>query len=88
MGDSFKPKISVSGNKDPVLKQAEKDYMKVIEQKNLERVNRLKLMQKKNRYTAGIIGTTVLGIYFYSMYAIKQETFLDDFEEPAKILKE
>lgn len=30
------------------------------------------------------LGFSVLSIYGYSMYAVKQEKFLDDFEEPAK----
>lgn len=35
-------------------------------------------------YLAVALGVSVLGIYGYSMYAVKQEKFLDDFEEPAK----
>lgn len=30
------------------------------------------------------LGLGVLGIYGYSMFAVKQEHFLDDFEEPKK----
>lgn len=89
MGDrDFKPKIKSSGEKDPVLKQAELDYMKIIENKNIERVTKLDLMRKRNRYTAAALGVGVFGIYLYSMFAIKQETFLDDFNEPPKVLKE
>lgn len=32
-----------------------------------------------------ILGGTVFGIYLYSMFSVKQEKFLDDFEEPKKI---
>lgn len=89
MGDSgFNPKISGAGGQDPVLKKAELDYMKIIEQKNLERVKKLELIRKRNRLTGAAIGVSVFSIYLYSMYAVKQETFLDDFNEPAKILKE
>ncbi|KAF9411085.1 hypothetical protein SFRURICE_002575 [Spodoptera frugiperda] len=87
MGDSdsgFKPKIS-STAQDPVLKQAEIAYMKLIEQKNRERVQKLQQISKKNRLTGLVIGSGVLSVYLYSIFAVKQETFLDDFEEPVKI---
>jgi hypothetical protein len=86
MGDStFKPKISSTGNQDPVLKKAELDFMKIIEQKNLERVQKLQKINKRNRLTGAAIGAGVFGIYLYSIFAVKQETFLDDFNEPAKV---
>ncbi|CAK1550652.1 unnamed protein product [Leptosia nina] len=85
MGDSnFNPKIP-SGEQNPVLKKAELDYMKIIEQKNRERVAKLQQTAKRNRITGLSIGAGVFGIYLYSIFAVKQETFLDDFEEPAKI---
>ncbi|KAM3960744.1 coiled-coil domain containing 56 [Aphomia sociella] len=84
MGDSFKPKIS-TGKQDPVLRKAELDYMKVIEEKNRERVQKLQLIAKRNRITGLAIGAGVVSIYLYSIFAVKQETFLDDFNEPAKI---
>lgn len=31
-----------------------------------------------------LIGSAVVGIYGYSMFAVQQEKFLDDFDEPAK----
>ncbi|CAK1586508.1 unnamed protein product [Parnassius mnemosyne] len=86
MGDSdLKSKINNTDSKNPVLKQAELDYMKIIEQKNLERVQKLQQISKRNRITGCAIGAGVFGIYMYSIYAIKQETFLDDFDEPAKV---
>ncbi|CAB3259589.1 unnamed protein product [Arctia plantaginis] len=85
MGDStFKPKISRTAQ-DPVLKEAEKAYMKLIEEKNRERVQKLNIISKRNRITGLAIGTGVLGIYLYSIFAVKQETFLDDFNEPVKV---
>lgn len=87
MGDSdstFKPKIN-STAQDPVLKQAEISYMRLIEQKNRERVQRLQQISKKNRITGLAIGTGVFSVYLYSIFAVKQETFLDDFEEPVKV---
>ncbi|XP_032520379.1 cytochrome c oxidase assembly factor 3, mitochondrial [Danaus plexippus] len=82
MGDS--PNIK-AGKQDPVLKQAELDYIKIIEQKNRERVEKLQRITRRNRLTGLGIGAGVFGIYMYSILAVKQETFLDDFEEPAKV---
>ncbi|XP_004927183.2 cytochrome c oxidase assembly factor 3, mitochondrial [Bombyx mandarina] len=85
MGDSaYKPKISGT-QQDPVLKQAEIAYMKLIEERNRERVQKLQVISKRNRLTGFTIGAGVLGVYLYSIFAIKQETFLDDFDEPPKI---
>jgi Coiled-coil domain-containing protein 56 len=35
-------------------------------------------------FPAVSLGISVLGIYGYSMYAVQQEKFLDDFNEPIK----
>ncbi|CAG9798522.1 unnamed protein product [Chironomus riparius] len=69
---------------DRKLKQSEVDFMKLIEEQNIQRVLKLKKTRKNNILTAVALGVSVLGIYGYSMYAVKQEKFLDDFEEPAK----
>lgn len=84
MGD-FKPKISTTEGQNPVLKKAELDYMKLIEQMNAERVKKLQATARKNRLVGSSIGLSVFGIYLYSIFAVKQETFLDDFNEPAKV---
>lgn len=70
------------------FKQSELDFMKFIERQNLERVTKLKALRKRNVWTGLVIGGTVLSIYLYSMLAIKQEKFLDDFNEPQKISTE
>ncbi|XP_059050747.1 cytochrome c oxidase assembly factor 3, mitochondrial [Achroia grisella] len=85
MGDSFKPKVNTAGKQDPVLRKAELDYMRIIEEKNRERVQKLELIARRNRITGLSIGAGVLGIYLYSIFAVKQETFLDDFNEPEKV---
>lgn len=59
-----------------------KEYMKLIEKQNIERVQKLKRLKRNNILTGCLIGTGVLSIYLYSMFAVKQESFLDDFEEP------
>ena len=70
------------------LKQSEIDFMKVIEKQNLIRVAKLKALKRRNNLTGLIIGGTVISIYLYSMLAIKQEKFLDDFNEPQKVAVE
>lgn len=60
------------------------EYMQLIEKQNIERVQKLKHMRRNNLITGCLLGTGVLGIYFYSMYAVQQEKFLDDFNEPEK----
>lgn len=66
------------------LKKNDLDIIKFIEAQNLERAKKLIKIRTRNRLTAGTIGLGVLGIYAYSIYSVKQETFFDDFEEPAK----
>ncbi|XP_055529837.1 cytochrome c oxidase assembly factor 3, mitochondrial [Wyeomyia smithii] len=75
-------KISDSSRK---LKQSEIDFMRLIEKQNLQRVEKLQRMRRNNKITAFTLGGAVLGIYLYSMLSVKQEKFLDDFEEPLKV---
>lgn len=67
------------------LKKSEIDFMRLIEQQNLQRVQKLQRQRRNSKITALALGGTVLGIYLYSMYSVKQERFLDDFEEPLKV---
>ncbi len=62
--------------------------MKLIEKENLSRVQKLQGLRRRNNLTGLVLGGTVLGIYLYSMLAVKQEKFLDDFSEPVKISNE
>ncbi|XP_019880144.1 cytochrome c oxidase assembly factor 3, mitochondrial [Aethina tumida] len=73
------PKIDVSK-----LKPSELEFIQRFEKENRIRVEKLKRLRRNNLITAGILGVSILGIYGYSMYAVRQETFLDDFDEPAK----
>lgn len=69
------------------LRPVEIDFIKLIEKQNVERVLKLKKTRKNNLITAAALGGTVLAIYGYSLFAVKQEKFLDDFEEPVKVSK-
>ncbi|CAO1346937.1 unnamed protein product [Diamesa hyperborea] len=83
---SQESKIPNIKNFDPSrkLKKSEIDFMKLIEEQNLDRVRKLKLTRRNNIITAFCLGGSVLGIYGYSMFAVQQEKFLDDFNEPTK----
>lgn len=99
----LKPEQKIKGL-ERKLKQSEIDFMKIIEEKNLQRVLKLKKTRKNNIITGEFrksftfssfatyfwfalgfaLGVSVLGIYGYSMFAVQQEKFLDDFDEPLK----
>lgn len=65
------------------LKIAQK-YAEILERENRERALKLKNLRSKNLIVGGILCASVLSIYSYSILAVKQETFLDDFEEPVR----
>lgn len=83
-GDKM-PKVNLkdSGRK---LSQTELDFMKIIEKQNLQRVQKLQRMRRTNIITGCLLGGGVLSIYLYSMFAVQQERFLDDFNEPEKTI--
>lgn len=86
---SNEPKINLKnikyGESAPRLDRAQLEFMKLVEKQNLERVVKLQKVRRNNLITAGTLFTSVLGIYAYSILSIKQESFLDDFEEPKKV---
>jgi len=67
------------------LRPSEREFIERMTKENLDRVNKLKKVKRNNLITAGLLGGAVVGIYAYTIYAVRQETFLDDFDEPAKI---
>ncbi|XP_055328536.1 cytochrome c oxidase assembly factor 3, mitochondrial-like [Paramacrobiotus metropolitanus] len=64
--------------------QVQKDFMKKAENWNRERVLARKQLLRANILVGGAIACTVLAIYGYSMWAVSQETFLDDLNEPER----
>lgn len=76
------PKIDVES-----VKRGYRDFMKFTEQQNLERVQKLKRVRQKNVITGCLLGAGVLSIYAYTLLSIKQEVFLDDFNEPEKTVE-
>ncbi|EZA52373.1 cytochrome c oxidase assembly factor 3, mitochondrial isoform X2 [Ooceraea biroi] len=69
------------------LKSTDVVYMKRLEEHNLERAKRVQIYRKRNRISGIVLGLTALSIYVYTMYAVKQEKFLDDFEVPQKTIE-
>ncbi|XP_011690899.1 PREDICTED: cytochrome c oxidase assembly factor 3, mitochondrial [Wasmannia auropunctata] len=69
------------------IKSTDKVYMKRMEEQNLQRVKVVQKYRKANNRTAITLGLGVIGIYAYTIYSVKQEKFLDDFEVPEKTIK-
>ncbi|XP_075162099.1 coiled-coil domain containing 56 [Haematobia irritans] len=67
------------------IDKAQLEFMKLIEEQNLERVQKLQRVRRNNLMTAGCLIASVVGIYAYSIWSVKQEKFLDDFDEPKKV---
>lgn len=76
------PKVDLSK-----LSASDREFIQRVNRENQERVAKLKRIRRNNLITAGILGSLVVGIYGYTIYAVKQETFLDDFEPPATIIE-
>lgn len=84
MSDSNRiPKIDLSK-----LRPVQVEFIKQIETSNFERVQKLKRLRRNNLITGCLFGVGVLSIYGYSIWSVRQESFLDDFDEPAKIIEE
>lgn len=81
-GEELMPKIDASK-----LKKSDLSLMKVIELKNFERVKKLQRIRRNNIISGWLLGAGVLSIYAYTILSVKQERFLDDFDEPAKIIE-
>lgn len=73
-------------NEGPKLSAAQIAFMKLTEQENLKRVKKLESIRKTNWITGWTLGICVLSIYGYTILTVKQEKFLDDFNEPEKII--
>lgn len=69
------------------LKSTDVVYMKRLEAQNLERARKVQGYRKANNRTAIVLALGVVGIYAYTIYSVKQEKFLDDFEMPEKTVE-
>ncbi|CAB0033610.1 unnamed protein product [Trichogramma brassicae] len=83
-GDQMK-KVDLSKDKVSAI---QREYMKRVQKQNDERVAQWRGIRMRNRFIGVGLGCMVASIYAYSMIAIKQESFLDDFNEPEKVVVE
>jgi len=64
------------------LRQSDQMYIKRMEAYNRDRVRRFTMVRRRN-FALGIgVAAGILGVYFYTMGAVRQEGFLDDFDAP------
>ncbi|XP_045618439.1 cytochrome c oxidase assembly factor 3, mitochondrial isoform X2 [Procambarus clarkii] len=64
----------------PNLSRAQLDYMRLVENQNLERVQKLARLRRNNIIVGSSLGLAALSIYGYAIYSVKQEKFLDELE--------
>lgn len=74
-------------NPGPALNKTQEHFMRLLEQENRERVAALLRFKKKSKLIGFGLAGAVIGIYSYTILAIGQEKFLDDFEEPQKVIE-
>lgn len=79
------PKVDLKKDRAKI-KNIHISLMNEVEKQNSERVKQLMKLRRSNRILGSILGVTVLSIYLYTIYTVKQEKFLDDFNEPEKII--
>lgn len=85
--ESAKGAFKISNpSEGPKLSAAQLAFMKLTEQENLKRVKKLDAIRRRNWITGWTLGACVLSIYGYTILTVKQERFLDDFNEPEKVI--
>jgi len=70
------------------LGQIQMAFVKKAEMRNKERAKRHVFYRKKDWMIGMTCITIAISIYAYTIFAMKQETFLDDFEMPDPLLEE
>ncbi|CAJ0606781.1 unnamed protein product [Cylicocyclus nassatus] len=63
------------------LPRAQKRFAKQFEKVNQERVKEIFAKNYKNHIAFGVLISLVVGIYYYTIHAVKQETFLEEIDE-------
>merc|ERR1711997_149072 len=61
------------------------DFVRKAEKRNKERATLHRFFRRKDWIIAGTCFGIVIGIYSYTIFAIQQEKFLDDFDMPEEI---
>uniref|UniRef100_A0A914Q004 Cytochrome c oxidase assembly factor 3 n=1 Tax=Panagrolaimus davidi TaxID=227884 RepID=A0A914Q004_9BILA len=62
------------------LPRAQKRFAKQFEKVNDERLKEVFAKSYKNLIGFAVLISTVVGIYFYTIFAVKQETFLEEID--------
>jgi len=78
-GERFLRKIDLSKDIDK-LSPDQKIYIQKLVEKNTERFTIQQRLRRHYNVTGLILTSFVLSIYAYTLYSIKQEKFLDDFD--------
>ncbi|ETN70943.1 hypothetical protein NECAME_14447 [Necator americanus] len=63
------------------LPRAQRRFAKQFEKVNEERVKEIFAKNYKNHVALGLLTALVVGIYYYTIHAVKQETFLEEIDE-------
>ncbi|KAK5974055.1 Cytochrome Oxidase Assembly subunit [Trichostrongylus colubriformis] len=63
------------------LPRAQKRFAKQFEKVNQERIKELFAKNYKNHVAMAVLLCLVVGIYYYTIHAVKQETFLEEIDE-------
>lgn len=63
------------------LPRAQKRFAKQFEKVNEERVKEIFAKNYKNHIGLAVLACLVVGIYVYTLHAVKQETFLEEIDE-------
>jgi hypothetical protein len=79
----IKTKITNQQDVTSNLSQSQKRLLERLKKKRVDEVFEDKQLRTTQNRIGILITVFVVTIYAYSMYAVKQETFLDDFDEPA-----
>lgn len=67
------------------LGQINMDFVRKAEKRNKKRASMHRFFRRKDWLIAAFCFSLVIGIYSYTIFAIQQEKFLDDFEMPEDI---
>jgi len=78
-GEKFLRKIDLAKDQ---LSPEQKMYIQKLVEKNNERFTQQKQLKRHYKITGFILFSFVFSIYFYTLFSIKQEKFLDDFDIP------
>ncbi|GMR32133.1 hypothetical protein PMAYCL1PPCAC_02328, partial [Pristionchus mayeri] len=63
------------------LPRAQKRYAKQFEKINQQRIKEIFERNYKNHISFTVLAVLVVAIYCYTLYAVKQETFLEEIDE-------